>query len=227
MYLLLTEQVVCSLHDYGYTPTHLQLHSYLTYIYTHSLHHTHTHTQHTRCSRRVALTGVPTRVGELRRRGIQRGATATAGKVARAREAGEDGCGSGRVGWFEKGGGKGVGHDGRWRWRWRWRWRLRGTRARTRATKLSAGGIPHVLCVRFGRRVDVLVHRVRRNLTPCSTPRRPASLCPPDGGFETRHRTKSAATQRQCAERGSSSTAAEEKGHGEESAGVSQVRGRR
>ena len=52
MYLLLTEQVVCSLHDYGYTPTHLQLHSYLTYIYTHSLHtantHTHTHTTHIR-----------------------------------------------------------------------------------------------------------------------------------------------------------------------------------
>ena len=47
MYLL-----VCSLHDYGYTPTHLQLHSYLTYIYTHSLHtantHTHTHTTHIR-----------------------------------------------------------------------------------------------------------------------------------------------------------------------------------
>ena len=104
---------------------------------------------------------------------------------------------------------------------------MRGTRARTRATKLSAGGIPHVLCVRFGRRVEVLVHRVRRNLTPCSTPRRPASLCPPDGGFETRHRTKSAATRRQCAERGSSSTAAEEKGHGEESAGVSQVRGQK
>ena len=89
---------------------------------------------------------------------------------------------------------------------------MRGTRARTRATKLSAGGIPHVLCVRFGRRVEVLVHSVRRNLTPCSTPRRPASLCPPDGGFETRHRTKSAATRRQCAERGSSSTAAEREG---------------
>ena len=99
-----------------------------TLSFTHNTHtHTHTHT-HTRYSRRVALTGIPTRVRELRRRGVQRGATAAAGKVARAREAGEDlryGWEGRRVGWFGKGGGKGVGHDGRWRWRWRWRGELR------------------------------------------------------------------------------------------------------